>query len=301
MSNKQILVTGGTGFFGCSLLEQLREGKWQEYSFTLLSRNAEKFAALHPEFAQLANAEFVSADVCNLSALQEEYAYIIHAATPLINQPCDEELRKIILTGTQEVPELAKRAGTEKLLYISSGGVYGNGTAPFSEEMVCNPVSAYGKAKLEAEQLVLQSSIPSSIMRGFAFCGKHLPRDAHFAFGNFLEAALNNQEIIIKGDGTPLRSYMHADDLACWMMTMLFKGENKRIYNCGSDVSISIRELAELIKKVTNSQSNIKVLTPPPAPGTPVNSYVPEISRARQELGLNLTYSLPEAVRKFCF
>ena len=298
MNNKKILVTGGTGFFGCSLLEQLREGKWLEYSFPLLSRNAWKFAALHPEFAQLNNVEFVSADVCNLSALQGEYPYIIHAATPLINQPCDEELRKIILKGTQEVLSLAKRSGTEKLLYISSGGVYGNGTAPFSEEMVCKPVSAYGRAKLEAEQLVLESNIPSSIMRGFAFCGKHLPRNAHFAFGNFLEAALNNQEIIIKGDGTPLRSYMHADDLANWMMTMLFKGENKRIYNCGSDDPISIRELAELIKSVTDSKSIIKILTPPPAPATPINCYVPEISRAKQELGLTLTYSLPEAVRK---
>ena len=301
MNNKKILVTGGTGFFGCSLLEQLREGKWQEYSFTLLSRNAGKFAALHPEFAQLNNVEFVSADVCNLSALQGEYTYIIHAATPLINQPCDEELRKIILKGTQEVLSLAKRSGTEKLLYISSGGVYGNGTAPFSEEMVCKPVSAYGRAKLEAEQLVLESNIPSSIMRGFAFCGKHLPRNAHFAFGNFLEAALNNQEIIIKGDGTPLRSYMHADDLANWMMTMLFKGENKRIYNCGSDAPISIRELAELIKSVTDSKSIIKILTPAPAPPTSINCYVPEISRAKQELGLTLTYSLPEAVRKSCF
>ena len=76
MSNKQILVTGGTGFFGSSLAELLLEGKWQEYSFSLLSRNAEKFAVLHPAFAKLNNIEFVSADVCDLSDLQGEYAYI---------------------------------------------------------------------------------------------------------------------------------------------------------------------------------------------------------------------------------
>ena len=297
MKKSNILFTGGTGFFACSLLDMISAGSWHNCYFTMLSRHAEEFAQLHPKYSSLPNVKFVSSDVRLLKAYKNHFHYIIHAATPAVNSPEDAELQDIIVNGTRLILDFAQRAGTEKILYISSGGVYGNGTAPFSEEMVCNPVSAYGKAKLEAEQLVLQSAIPSSIMRGFAFCGKHLPRNAHFAFGNFLEAALNNQEIIIKGDGTPLRSYMHADDLACWMMTMLFEGRAGRIYNCGSPEAVSIKALAERINALLNPSGKITVQTPA-VPGGAASSYVPDVTLAESELGLKLQVSLDEAIRR---
>lgn len=295
MKSNKILVTGGTGFFGLSLLEKIAVGFCSGWHFTMLSRSAAHFAQQHPEYSNLSNVSFVSADVCDLSAFSGNFDFIIHGATPLINQPEAEHLRRIIIHGTAEVLNFAGRSGAKKLLYISSGGVYGRGAAPFTEDSPCNPVTVYGKAKHEAEKLVLESKIPCSIMRGFAFCGKHLRRDAHFAFGNFIDDAMLNRDIIIKGNGTPLRSYMHSDDLADWLMTMLFKGKNRRIYNCGSDESVSIRSLAETIRDELKSSSRIKVLETPDA-DTPIDCYIPDISRAKQELGLKVTIKLRESI-----
>ena len=296
MKQNSILVTGGTGFFGCSLLDMIAAGNWREYHFTMLSRRAQEFAKLHPEYAALPNVEFLAADVRTLSGCDRRFQYIIHAATPAVDSPDDAELYDIIVSGTDAVLEFARKSGAEKLLYISSGGVYGAGTQPFKESDICAPFTVYGKGKLEAERQVQASGIPSVIMRAFAFAGKHLRRDVHFAFGNFVADALAGRDIVIKGDGTPLRSYMHSDDLAYWMMTMLLSGRAGAVYNCGSDYAVSIKELAEKINFVLNPTGKISVLTPA-LPHVKPGCYVPDTSLAASELGLKITIPLDEAVK----
>ncbi len=296
-TENKILVTGGTGFFGCSLLDMIAAGNWLDRRFFLLSRRAEEFAQMHPEYAQLDNVEFISGDVRNLEKLDAGFDHIIHAATPAVDAPDDAELHDIIVSGTEEVLSFAKCCHVKKLLYISSGGVYGSGTKPFSEKTPCQPHTVYGKAKLTAEKLVLDSGIPSVVMRAFTFAGKHLRRDVHFAFGNFIADALAQRDIVIKGDGTPLRSYMHSDDLARWMMIMLLEGRAGKVYNCGSPEAVSIKALAERINAQLNPAGKISVLTPA-VPGAPVSSYVPDVKLAENELGLSLQVSLDEAIKR---
>lgn len=296
MELSRILVTGGTGFFGCSLLDEISKGEFSQYHFTMLSRTADKFEQLHAEYAALPNVEFLSADVRELGGEDEKFDYIIHAATPSADAPEDAELHDIIVNGTQNVLDFAGKCGVKKLLYISSGGVYGKGTAPFRENFPCHPETVYGKAKLEAEKMVLGTAVPAVIMRGFAFAGKHLRRDVHFAIGNFIADALDKRDIVIKGDGTPLRSYMHSSDLARWMMTMLQCGRAGEIYNCGSNEAISIKALAEKVNAVLNPAGKISVLTPL-VPGTPVSCYVPDISKAENELGLRVTVNVENSIK----
>ena len=142
----------------------------------------------------------------------------------------------------------------------------------------------------------MSSGIPAVIMRGFAFAGKHLRRDVHFAFGNFIADALAKRDILIKGDGTPLRSYMHSDDLARWMMTMLISGRAGEIYNCGSGDAISIAELAQKVNTVLNPNGKVKVLTAA-APDAEVSCYVPEITKAAEELGLKITTDIENSIK----
>lgn len=295
MKEKTILVTGGTGFFGTSLLDMIAAGNWQGYHFTMLSRRAEEFVNAHPEY-RLSNVSFLSSDVRKLSAFPGKFDYIIHAATPAVDSPDDAELHDIIVRGTQEVLDFAQKSGAKKMLYISSGGVYGKATVPFKENHPCRPVTVYGKAKLEAEQLVSTSDIPTVIMRAFAFAGKHLRRDVHFAFGNFIADAIAKREIIIKGDGTPLRSYMHSNDLAQWIMTMLLNGTPGEIYNCGSGDAVSIKALAEKINAVLNPAGKISVLTPE-TPGVVPDSYVPDVTKAETELDLHITVDIENAIK----
>lgn len=296
MKNNRILVTGGTGFFGCSLLDMIASGCWADHHFTMLSRRAEEFAAQHREYAALPNVEFLSGDIRSMADVPSSFRYIIHAATPAVDSPDDEELRDIIVSGSASVLQYASGAGVEKLLYISSGGVYGPGEAPFAETDECRPVTVYGKAKLEAEKMVLSSNVPAVIMRAFTFAGKHLRKDVHFAIGNFISDALAGRDIIIKGDGTPLRSYMHSCDLADWMMTMLFSGRAGETYNCGSGQAVSIAELAETVNRLLNPGGKSVVLTPA-VPGAKAACYVPDISKATGELGLKITVSLEEAIK----
>ncbi len=289
-------MTGGTGFFGCSLLDVICAGRYQLYHFTMLSRRAGEFERLHPEYAALPNVEFLSGDVRDLVQCDGKFDCIIHAATPAADSPDDAELHDIIVNGTQTVLDFAKKCGTKKLLYISSGGVYGKGTAPFKETSHCDPVTVYGKAKLEAEKMVSASGLPAVIMRGFAFAGKHLRRDIHFAFGNFIADALAKRDILIKGDGTPLRSYMHGDDLAHWMMTMLLEGRAGEIYNCGSGEAISIKGLAQKINAVLNPNGNVNILTAA-TPGAIPSCYVPDVAKAAEELGLKITIDIENSIK----
>ena len=120
MKKNKILVTGGTGFFGCSLLDMIAAGNWRDCRFILLSRRAESFALSHPEYTALENVEFISGDVRALNKLDAGFDYIIHAATPAVDTPDDAELRDIIIAGTESVLAFAKRCNVKKLLNEAS-------------------------------------------------------------------------------------------------------------------------------------------------------------------------------------
>ena len=144
--------------------------------------------------------------------------------------------------------------------------------------------------------MLLDSGFDVRIARCFAFTGPYLNRGIHFAIGNFMQNCLDGKPIIIKGDGTPLRSYLYADDLVEWLFAILERGETGRPYNIGSDRAVSIRELAETVRAALGSNSEI-IVKGIPEPGAKPSAYVPSIARAREELGLEVKIALEDAVR----
>ena len=296
--NKKIFITGGTGFFGKSIFDMLVRGFLSDTQFVVLSRDPQKFATEYPQFAGLANVKFVSGDVRDFDFPEGDFDYIIHAATPAVTTLAPGEMRSIILGGMHRVLDFARKCGSSRVLFTSSGAVYGMQEPEclnIDEEHPCHPLTEYGIAKLEAENLCRYSCVDVLVARCFAFTGPHLNRDIHFAIGNFIRDALDQKDIIIKGDGTPMRSYLYADDLAEWLFTILAYGEPHRPYNVGSPAGISIAELAQFVASRINPASQIKIMGTP-LPGVPASRYVPDVSRAGKELGLKVTVPLAEAI-----
>ena len=158
------------------------------------------------------------------------------------------------------------------------------------------PATPYGKGKLAAERLLVESGLDVKLARCFSFVGKYLDRTIYYAIGNFIQDCLVGNPIVINGDGTPLRSYLYADDLVEWLFAILERGESGRPYNVGSDRAVSIRELAETVRGALGSDSEI-IVNGTPKPGERPSAYVPSIARAREELGLTVKVALENAIR----
>ncbi len=295
----RLFITGGTGFFGKSMLDYRRchpDWEWAKAEWVVLSRSPERFEAECPDLARQDGVSFVEGDVRDFEFPSGRIDAIVHAATSAVTTLSDEEMTSVIVDGAHHVADFAKAVGCKKMLFTSSGAVYGPRTSPASEEDACNPVTAYGKGKLAVERFLVESGLDAKIARCYAFVGPHLNRTIHFAIGNFIQNCLDGKPIVINGDGTPLRSYLYADDLVEWLFAILDRGESGRPYNVGSDQAVSIRQLAESVRDALNSQSEI-IVKGVPTPGVAPSAYFPVVERVSRELGLMATVGIQRAIK----
>ncbi|MCB1539194.1 MAG: hypothetical protein KDJ49_09565 [Alphaproteobacteria bacterium] len=102
----------------------------------------------------------------------------------------------------------------------------------------------------------------------------------------------------IRGDGTPRRSYMYGVDLAAWLWAILARGQGARAYNVGSDEGMSILALAEMVAQAAGISSPVINVHGSPVPGAAPAWYVPDIARARDELGLTISVPAMEAIMR---
>ena len=301
---QRIFITGGTGFFGKSILDyRLRHPEFlADAELAILSRDPAAFIAANLRLAKQPGISFMQGDVRDFTLTDARFNTVIHAATAAVTTLSDDEMHSTIVDGTRHVLEFARSCGAKRILFTSSGAVYGPQTAAVDENAPTNPTTAYGRGKLAAEHMCIESGIPTCIARCFALTGPYLNRHIHFAIGNFIQDCLDRKDITIKGDGTPLRSYLYADDLVEWLFAILDRGELGRPYNVGSPEGLSIRELAETVRAALGTKNEIKVLGNPCNPCNPwlkpaPSTYVPIVTRATTELDLRVTIPLAEAIR----
>jgi nucleoside-diphosphate-sugar epimerase len=309
---KNIYITGGTGFFGFWLLAALSRinSKTVETKVTILSRDPSAFLATNPQWCNLPWLSFIAGNVRDFTFPTGTYDYIIHAATDTSSaaHANPATLFDDIVLGTKRIYEFARAAGVKRVLLISSGAVYGPQPAdlthiPDNANFACSTgiaSSAYGEGKRVMELLgsinYQQYGIESVVARCFAFVGPGLPLDGHFAIGNFIRDALYADAITVKGDGTAVRSYLYGADLAIWLLQILTQGKNGEAYNVGSDESISIGELAVLVRDLLAPEKSVKIEGLSTNDNLVRNQYVPNIQMARDILGLEVWTGLDESV-----
>jgi nucleoside-diphosphate-sugar epimerase len=305
LRGKSLFLTGGTGFFGKWLVAALGHADAQlglGLRLTVLSRDPGKFLARHPEAAALDSLRFQSGDAADFPLGEDRYDYVVHAAADtlgIVTAAQEEARARAIIDGTRRVLELARQCGARRLLHVSSGGVYGAAAGKLSgasEDEAVVPTTPYARAKREAEELCEQSGLDFTTARAFAFLGPHLALDAHYAAGNFLRDAHRGGPILVRGDGTALRSYLYPADLVVWLLHILLRGQRARAYNVGSDETVSTVQLARRIAGKIRPAPEVVIQSLQPQ--GPQNIYLPDIRRARTELNLEVAIPLDEAIAR---
>ena len=325
LKGASVFITGATGFFGIWLLETLLAAN-RELSLGLrilaLSRDPAGFAKKAPHLAHDPAVTWITGDVRDFAFPAGPITHVIHAAAEAsakLNAEDPQTMFDVCVEGTRRTLKLAAEKRAARMLFTSSGAVYGRQPPDLShipEDFTggpdpLNPRNAYAEGKRAAEQLCAIAGLPPpagagahiSIARCFAFVGPHLPLDAHFAIGNFIRDALAGGPIRVIGDGTPYRSYLYAADLAEWLVTILLQGQPGRAYNVGSEEAVSIAELAACVADVMATERPDRkrpqvTVAKQPGPGASVARYVPDCGRAAAALRLAVATPLKTSIAR---
>jgi nucleoside-diphosphate-sugar epimerase len=317
-SGARLLLTGGTGFIGSWLVQTLQRANDRLGSgleLTVLARNPEQARQQHPCIFDRTDTHLVQGDVSQALPPLGPLDLCIHAATD-VGDPgkAGNPLQQFasIVGGTRRVLDVAQAGGAKRFLLVSSGAIYG--PQPADLERIHEtytaapspllPAQAYGNGKRAAEWLACayaaqaaQTGLEASIARIFAVIGPGLPFNGPFAAGNFIRDALTGKTITIQGDGRPLRSFLYMSDLCIWLLRILGAGRSGDAYNVGGERAVSIATLAQQVAVAAGTATPIDIRTPA-HPDVAPPRYLPDTSKARQELSLQDYTPLDAALRK---
>ena len=299
LAESRILVTGASGFVGrwmvASLVEIRRQLNLPHMAVDVLVRDP--VSALDRLGSELwSEVEVVEGDIKSPWHVSRPVTHVIHGATPSSIRSGGDRQRDVLLTSVIGTHHLIHAVGDQsrppRVLHLSSGAVYGpqplsveripetwaGGPTPYLATSPYAEGKRAGEAQLEAAS---REGLVNSIQaRLFAFLGPGIPTEEGFAIGNFAGQASRKQPIVVKGDGTTIRSYLEAKELASWLILLLIKGEPETPYNVGSPTGRSLRTWAEECASI----AGVDVMVGNQQQGDRP-SYVPDITNS-QAIGL---------------
>ena len=300
---KQILITGGAGFIGSHLCARLlNEGHnviCLDNFFTGSKKNILPLIS-NPFF------ELVRHDVTYPYYTDIDEIYNLACpASPIHYQHDAIQTVKTSVMGAINILGLAKRTGA-KVLQASTSEVYGDPVVHPQTESYwgnVNPIgirSCYDEGKRVVETLFMdyhrQNQARIKIIRIFNTYGPNMMPNDGRVVSNFIIQALNNEDITIYGDGSQTRSFQYVDDLVEGMIRMMATGDDfTGPVNIGNPNEFTIRQLGELVVKLTGSRSKICYL---PLPNDDPKQRKPDISLAQKKLNWNPTVQLDEGLQR---
>lgn len=258
-----ILVTGGAGFIGSHIVDELINNSYNVIVADNLSTG---------RMENINNsAIFYNIDIKDKTRLEtlfinNKIKYIIHLAAQAsvgysMKYPICDANENII--SSLNLIELAKKYNIKKLIVSSTAAVYGEPQyLPIDENHNANPSSYYGLSKLTMEKYIKLSNIDYIIFRFSNVYGpRQIPEGEAGVVSIFMDYFINNNEINIFGDGNQTRDFIYVKDIAK-ILFLCIKNDNitKEIINISSNVSISINELYEKLKHITKKDLKVNYL-----------------------------------------
>ena len=281
-----ILVTGGAGFIGRYLVEHLLNNNQITIYDDLSNSSMEKISFLIER-----GVKFIRGDILDFEKLLESsrnFDVVIHLAAKsdvaesVINP---KDTINVNLNGTINLLKCCVQNKIKKIIFASSAAVYGDHDDIISEKSNTDPLSPYGKSKLDAEKEIekycKENNLKYSILRIFNVYGKGQNYQYAGVISKFLKNISENKPLIIYGDGNQSRDFVSVYDVIR-AIECAISSDNSGTYNIASGKSISVNELAETI--IVYSKKKIDVIHKEQKEGEIKNSAA-DVSLAEKNLG----------------
>jgi len=267
LSEKNILITGGTGLIGSCIVDLLM--KLNDVNVFCMGRNFEKAQNRFKNYFDNPRFNFICHDITNKIDLNIDFDYIIHAASgahpmEFNNRPVETMTGNFI--GTFNLLQYGKIHNMKRFIYISSGEVYGSASSEidgFNEEysgyVDCTKVRACYPCSKRASETLLESfiseyGVDGVIARPCHVFGPTMTDEDSRVVAEFIRYAINSADIILKSRGNQIRSYLYVTDAVLAIFYVLFYGLNKEAYNISGKDRISIRDLADIVADISNGK-----------------------------------------------
>lgn len=294
MGTTKILITGGAGFIPSSTAQRLLE---DTNNYVVLVDNF--LTGNFNNIPKHKNCKFIKCDVNNYQDIAPimcsfQFDYVFHYAAVVGVKRTLENPKMVLddIQGIKNILDLSKSTGVKRVFYSSSSEVYGEpvhlpqneDTTPLNSRLPYAVVKNVGESYFKSYQQ--EFGLDYTIFRFFNTYGPNQSTD--FVMSKFIRAALKDEDITLYGDGSQTRTFCFIDDNteAC-INAMKNDSFVNEVFNIGSDVIISIKELAESIIKLTNSKSKIVHL--PALLDGDMTRRQPDITKMKQLLKRDIT------------
>jgi UDP-glucose 4-epimerase len=304
MEKSKVIVTGGAGFIGSNLAEELaRRGNHVIIIDNLSTGNQENIQSI----IKIGKVDFIEGSITDLSLMQKSFSgvdYVFHqAALPSVPRSIEdpEATDNVNITGTLNVLIAARDNAVKKLVYASSSSVYGDTpTLPKTEDMIPNPLSPYAVTKLTGEyycQVFTKIyNLKTVCLRYFNVYGpRQDPSSAYAAvIPLFINNVLSGKSPVIFGDGEQTRDFTFVKDVVAANIQAA-ESDVTGVFNLGNSQRVTINELTKLIRNIAK-RSDVKPVYDKPRPGDIVHSLA-DTSKARA-FGYNPRYTLEQGLKE---
>jgi UDP-glucuronate 4-epimerase len=305
------LVTGGAGFIGSHVCEQLLQEDHSVWAFDDLNsfyapelkrRNLRDIQSLAKPF------EFIQGDITDRAAIDElfsaaKFDQVIHLAARAGVRPSLEEpalYQRVNVEGTVNLLEAARLHGVKKLVIASSSSVYGvNSKIPFAEsDSIFAPISPYAASKLACEALghVYHHvyGLDVVVLRFFTVYGPRQRPD--LAIRKFATLIRAGRPIPVFGDGSTARDYTYISDILDGILACTQANFGYEIFNLGESQTVKLSYLIELLEKALGKKASIdrRPLQPGDVPLT-----CADVSKAQARLGYQPRVNIEQGIPLF--